>query len=231
MINDGIEARGLSFNRDHIDIYVAAWGPEDDGRTVDGPGPLARKAFEDGVTRGRGGKGSIYVWASGTGGSFHDNCNCDGYTNSIYTISISGATDNGSVPWFAEPCSSTLAATYSSGARYNEAKIYTTELFGGCTTEHGGTSTAAPLAAGMCALALEANPSLTWRDLQHIIVRSSRSEHLHVNDTQVNGMGKNVSQWFGFGLTDAGAMVKLAKNWTKVTEQRTCKTTLHIEEM
>ena len=23
---------------DHIDIYSASWGPEDDGKTVDGPG-------------------------------------------------------------------------------------------------------------------------------------------------------------------------------------------------
>ena len=33
----------------HIDIYSASWGPEDDGKTVDGPGPLAKKAFIDGV--------------------------------------------------------------------------------------------------------------------------------------------------------------------------------------
>ena len=32
----------------HIDIYSASWGPEDDGKTVDGPGPLAKKAFING---------------------------------------------------------------------------------------------------------------------------------------------------------------------------------------
>lgn len=30
----------------------------------------------------------------------HDNCNCDGYTNSIWTLSISSATENGYVPWY-----------------------------------------------------------------------------------------------------------------------------------
>ena len=45
--------------------------------------------------KGRKGLGSIYVWASGNGGKDDDNCNCDGYTNSIYTISISSATQNG----------------------------------------------------------------------------------------------------------------------------------------
>ena len=36
--------------RSHIDIYSASWGPEDDGKTVDGPGPLAKKAFINGVS-------------------------------------------------------------------------------------------------------------------------------------------------------------------------------------
>ena len=27
------------------DIYSASWGPDDDGRTVDGPGPLTRRAL------------------------------------------------------------------------------------------------------------------------------------------------------------------------------------------
>lgn len=66
--------------------------------------------------QGRSGKGSIFVWASGNGGRDHDNCNCDGYTNSIWTLSISSATENGLVPWYSEACSSTLATTYSSGS-------------------------------------------------------------------------------------------------------------------
>lgn len=65
--------------------------------------------------QGRRGLGSIFVWASGNGGSLGDNCNCDGYTNSIYTLSISSASENGYVPWYSEACSSTLATTYSSG--------------------------------------------------------------------------------------------------------------------
>src|SRR6218665_2364184 len=66
--------------------------------------------------QGREGLGSIFVWASGNGGRDGDSCNCDGYTNSIYTLSISSATENGQVPWYSEACSSTLATTYSSGS-------------------------------------------------------------------------------------------------------------------
>lgn len=73
-------------------------------------------------SQGRGGLGSIFVWASGNGGREHDSCNCDGYTNSIYTLSISSTTQFGNVPWYSEACSSTLATTYSSGNQ-NEKQI------------------------------------------------------------------------------------------------------------
>ena len=43
----------------------------------------------------------------------------------------------------------------------------------GCTSSHTGTSAAAPLAAGMIALMLQAKPCLTWRDIQHIIVHTA----------------------------------------------------------
>ncbi len=50
-VNDAVEARALSLNPDHIDIYSASWGPEDDGKTVDGPGPLAKRAFINGIMK------------------------------------------------------------------------------------------------------------------------------------------------------------------------------------
>lgn len=74
-VNDAVEAKALGLNPDHIDIYSASWGPEDDGSTVDGPGPLARRAFIFGVTSGRQGKGSIFIWASGNGGRVRCNEN------------------------------------------------------------------------------------------------------------------------------------------------------------
>ena len=48
-VYDAVEAESLSYNRGHIDIYSASWGPDDDGRVVDGPGVKAKKAFIDGV--------------------------------------------------------------------------------------------------------------------------------------------------------------------------------------
>lgn len=144
-VTDAVEARSLGLNPNHVHIYSASWGPEDDGKTVDGPARLAEEAFFRGVSQvsrraglavgchgwglphclflqGRAGLGSIFVWASGNGGREHDSCNCDGYTNSIYTLSISSTTQYGNVPWYSEACSSTLATTYSSGNQ-NEKQI------------------------------------------------------------------------------------------------------------
>lgn len=56
---------------------------------------------------------------------------------------------------------------------------------------YAGTSASAPLAAGVCALGLEANPDLTWRDMQHLVVMSSRYEPLRQEDGWfVNGVGR-----------------------------------------
>ncbi|MGH0192298.1 UNVERIFIED_CONTAM: hypothetical protein FKN15_007634 [Acipenser sinensis] len=154
-VTDIVEARSLSLNPQHIHIYSASWGPEDNGKTVDGPGRLAREAFLRGITYGRGGLGSIFLWASGNGGFRYDNCNCDGYTNSMYTLSVGSATQRGTAPWYSEACSSILTTTYSSGSQHDR-KIITTDIQWRCTDQHTGTSASAPLAAGIVALALEA---------------------------------------------------------------------------
>ncbi|XP_063696789.1 furin-like protease 1 isoform X2 [Culicoides brevitarsis] len=221
-VTDAVEARSLSLNPQHIDIYSASWGPDDDGKTVDGPGEMATRAFIEGVTKGRNGKGSIFIWASGNGGREHDNCNCDGYTNSIWTLSISSATEEGSVPWYSEMCSSTLATTYSSGGQ-GEKQVVTTDLHHSCTASHTGTSASAPLAAGIAALVLEANSNLTWRDLQHIVVRTAKPGNLKDPTWSKNGVGRRVSHSFGYGLMDAVAMVRLARTWKTVPDQQRCE--------
>ncbi|XP_069043637.1 neuroendocrine convertase 1 [Lepisosteus oculatus] len=224
IVTDAIEASSIGFNPEHVDIYSASWGPNDDGKTVEGPGRLAQKAFEYGIQKGRGGKGSIFVWASGNGGRQGDNCDCDGYTDSIYTISISSASQQGLSPWYAEKCSSTLATAYSSGD-YTDQRITSADLHNQCTETHTGTSASAPLAAGIFALALEANPDLTWRDLQHLVVWTSEYDPLANNPGwKKNGAGLMVNSRFGFGLLNAKALVDLAdpQVWTHVPEKKQC---------
>lgn len=100
-----------------------------------------------------------------------------------------------------------------------------------CTVEHTGTSASAPLAAGICALALEANPNLTWRDMQYLVVMSSNAAPLEKETGWItNGVKRKFSHKFGYGLMDAGAMVSLAEQWTPVPAQHICKSQEMNEE-
>ncbi|KAF3842016.1 hypothetical protein F7725_023967, partial [Dissostichus mawsoni] len=223
-MTDIIEASSISHMPQVIDIYSASWGPTDDGKTVDGPRELTLQAMADGVNKGRGGKGSIYVWASGDGGSY-DDCNCDGYASSMWTISINSAINDGRTALYDESCSSTLASTFSNGRKRNpEAGVATTDLYGNCTLRHSGTSAAAPEAAGVFALAIEANPDLTWRDMQHLSVLTSKRNQLHdeVHQWRRNGVGLEFNHLFGYGVLDAGGMVKMSKEWKTVPERFHC---------
>ncbi|XP_039291345.1 furin-like protease 2 [Nilaparvata lugens] len=76
----------------------------------------------------------------------------------------------------------------------------------------------------MCALALEANPDLTWRDMQFIVVLTSKAAPLEKENGWItNGIKRKVSHKFGYGLMDGEAMVSLAEQWSPVPPQHICK--------
>ncbi|XP_018543126.1 proprotein convertase subtilisin/kexin type 7 isoform X1 [Lates calcarifer] len=217
-LTDSLEA--IAFNKHYQvnDIYSCSWGPDDDGRTVDGPHPLGKAALQHGVIAGRRGFGSIFVVASGNGGQFDDNCNYDGYANSIYTITIGAVDENGRMPFYAEECAAMLAVTFSSGGsklRNIVTSDWSLQHGTGCTEYHTGTSAAAPLAAGMVALMLQVRPCLSWRDVQHIITFTA-TKCDNSADWRVNGAGFHHSHQHGFGLLNAWRLVNAAKVWESV---------------
>ncbi|XP_052829695.1 neuroendocrine convertase 2 [Octopus bimaculoides] len=225
-MTDMIEANAMGYKPNEIDIYSASWGPTDDGMTVDGPRNLTMRAIVEGVNKGRNGKGSIYVWASGDGGP-NDDCNCDGYAASMWTISINSATNDGQTAAYDESCSSTLASTFSNGKGMTlDAGVTTTDLYDKCTTTHSGTSAAAPEAAGVFALALEANYDLTWRDMQHLSVLTSKRRQLYDASSHhhwtTNGAGLQFNHLFGYGVLDASDIVDMAQSWKPLPERLHC---------
>ncbi|VDI58110.1 Hypothetical predicted protein [Mytilus galloprovincialis] len=170
-ITDSEEAQGLSHYLSNVDIYSNSWGATD-GTGFTGPGSVTKAALLDGVTNGRNGKGAIYIWAAGNGQT-NDNCNGDGYVNSIYTVAISSA-QIGQNAWYSEVCAPALAVAY--GGSEDDRYLTTTTTGSECKSAIQGTSYSAPLVSGIVALTLEANSDLTWRDIQHLIVfTSSRS--------------------------------------------------------
>jgi kexin len=114
-LTDADEAIALNYEYQKNHIFSCSWGPPDNGQTMEAPNGILAEAFQNGIKKGRDGKGSIYVFATGNGALSGDNCNFDGYTNSIYTITV-GAIDHANEhPPYSESCSAQLVVTYSSG--------------------------------------------------------------------------------------------------------------------
>lgn len=217
---DAQEASALGHQGDSIHISSNSWGPSDDGRTLAGPGPLTQSAIETAI-QGRAGKGRIFTWAAGNGLANQDNCNFDGYANSRFVIAVGALADNAQQAFYSEPCSAMFVTAPSNGGSRG---ITTTDLVGSpgynptdYTSSFGGTSSATPLVSGVVALMLAQNPSLTWRDVKHILAESS----FRINSTDPGWTTGALphSEKFGFGLVDAQAAVNLAATWTNVAAE------------
>ena len=66
--------------------------------------------------QGRGGKGTIFVWATGNGGANDDMCGADGYVGDIHTLSIGCISDHGLSTYFTETCAATMAVIFTGGS-------------------------------------------------------------------------------------------------------------------
>lgn len=216
-IDDADEAAAVNYAYDHNDIYSCSWGPPDDGQTMDAPGILIKRAMVTGVQQGRQGKGSIFVFAAGNGAASDDNCNFDGYTNSIYSITVGAIDRENKRTSYSESCSAQLVVAYSSGS--GDA-IHTTDVGADkCYSLHGGTSAAGPLGAGTVALALSVRPDLTWRDVQYLMVETAVPVHEDDGSWQDTKNGRKFSHDWAFGKIDAYALVEKAKTWDLVKPQ------------
>lgn len=238
--SDALEAQALTYHfngasaADTVHIYSNSWGPSDDGATLEAPGAAVKAAFANATTNGRGGKGSIYVWAAGNGGENEaDNSNFDGYANSRYVIAVAASTNTGTRSYYSERGSNVFVNAPSSGTAASSG-IYTTDRTGTAgynttgtadgdpfadtnyTSTFGGTSSAAPVVSGVVALMLEANPNLGWRDVKHILARTSTKIDPANGSWKTNAAGFSHSEIYGFGRVNAAAAATMAATWTNV---------------
>jgi subtilisin-like proprotein convertase family protein len=226
---DAQEAAALSYHRNAISIYSNSWGPDDNGQTLQGPGPQTLAAFAQSVTQGRGGLGNVYVWASGNGLENGDNVNYDGYANSRYVIAATALNNLGKQAYYAEPGAPIFVSAFGGD---DTPAITTTDLVGsqGDNTSSGtagnylsyfgGTSASAPEVSGVVALMLQANPNLTWRDVKHILADTAIKNDPTDPGWVLNGAGHWVNHKYGFGQVDAAAAVRAAIGWTNVAPEQ-----------
>ena len=245
-VTDAEEAAAFAWRNDLIHIKSNAWGPADDGATFGLPGPLAEAAMGDAVTNGRSGRGTIFIWAGGDGLATGDNANFDGYANSIFGIAVGAVNDLGKQASYSEPGANLLlcAPSDSTGRQgvlttdrtgipgYNNGTLpgnFTTGDYNAGT--FGGTSAACSLAAGATALLLQSNPTLGWRDVKEILLRSATKNDATDADWVNNGAGYHFNHKYGAGLLNAQAAIALATGWTNLpamTSQRKAQTGLTV---
>lgn len=196
------EAQGLTFKNDQIHIYSCSWGPQDSGEDMVGPGRVTTNALTEAFLH----QNSIFIWAGGNGKGANDNSNYDGYANHFATFAIGAINYDGKQSYYSENGANLLAVTPSSGS-YRKG-ITTIDLLGQngyspgeCTSTFGGTSSSAPLAAGIVAIMLEKKPTLKNRDVMHIIAK--HASKVDITDpewkTLVNPVYSH-SHRYGFGM-------------------------------
>jgi kexin len=224
---DAIEAEAETRACDRISVYNNSWGPKDDGQRLAGPGPLAAAAVAQGIAEGRGGKGVLYLWAGGNGRTFSDNSNYDGYANWRYTIAVGASTSAGEQSYYSESGANLCVNAPSDGGA--DPGVTTADRTGSLgynsgtqrrdfsdpdfTDTFGGTSSATPAVSGVCALLLQANPDLGWRDVKTILMTTAEKNDPEDPDWAVNGAGHPVNHKYGFGRVDAAAAVIAAAAW------------------
>jgi subtilisin family serine protease/subtilisin-like proprotein convertase family protein len=226
-------SQALTHRMDEIDVYNNSYGPV--STTYFGQDPLVVSALEAGATQGRGGLGANYIFSAGNDRLANANTNYTDFTNSIYTLAIGAVDHRGEIATYSTPGASLFAVTSSQGD-FGEPGILTTDITGSAgyngpgigdagqddfsdfdyTSTFNGTSASAPLASGIVALMLQANPGLSYRDIQHIIARTARKIDPGSAGWRTNGDGFHVHHDYGFGAIDAAAAVKMAEVWARV---------------
>lgn len=216
---DDVTARALSYTIDAADpaaqvhIFNNSYGPDDDGQTLEGPGPLTLEALDAGTRLGRNGRGAIYIWAAGNGRAALDDANYDGFASDIHVITVGSTDGAGAIAPYSEGGASVMLNAPSG---YDGNGIASTKVFDQYQLDVQGTSVSAPQVAGIVAMMLEANPALGWRDVQHMLINSAQWNAPADPSWITNTAGWHYSRDFGFGRADALAAVTLAETWTNV---------------
>lgn len=213
------------------DVISCSWGPID-GNWKDPEDPVhnqvtplpdsTRLAIDYALSNGREGKGCSIAWAAGNGNESVDN---DGYASYAGVIAIAACndmgaraaySDHGDAIWCCFPSSNGpgepaltpgIWTTDRPGAAgYNPGNEERGDSAGEYTNSFGGTSSAAPGAAGVVALMLGLNPQLTYEEVRELLKESC--EQIEANEGEYDEEGHSLN--FGYGRVNALAAVEAA---------------------
>jgi subtilisin family serine protease len=160
------------------------------------------------------------IWVSAPGGEYgiSDQWVCDGGScPSQYYDPAMVTTDRSS-------CDAGYARLGATGSEFDVGQLGNPAC--NYTNTFNGTSAATPVAAGVVALVLEANPSLTWRDVKNVLASTARQvdpaaaavttalpdgRYTVEPGWVTNAAGYRFHDWYGFGAVDADSAVEMAR--------------------
>lgn len=197
-------------------------------------------AIQAAETEGRDGRGTVIVRSAGNnrakdaGGNFGvGDANLDQYANDPRQIAVAAVLPSGWAASYSNPGACVRVAAPSGDAVHGingltttdptgtkgqnvfvdpanpDAADYVTGLDG-----FSGTSASSPQVAGLAALALAVNPSLSARDLGLILSLSARHPHRLDPEMVTNSAGFVLTHSLGFGVPNAGLVMELSRRWS-----------------
>lgn len=185
-------------------IISNSWGPATgDPLYVDNPvglpplSSVVKDAFDYAESTGRGGLGTVILFASGNSNDIIDHE--AGYVNNLAV----GAVDNlGLKSYYSSHGPELDLAAPSNGGL---AGITTTASLAKFDDNFGGTSSACPYAAGVVGLVMSANKTLTAAEVRDIVTSTAKQI-----DPIFGGWTGDTSEAYGHGLVNAYAAVQMA---------------------
>jgi proprotein convertase subtilisin/kexin type 2 len=232
------------------DISNGSFGPADNGMLHPSTA-LYKAAIEDGITNRRDGKGIVYFRAGGNGRLADpltsDYSNYDAEVSHHGVNAIAALDDNGKQASYSESGSNILISTHAgefcdtntqttvdvtgtaganNAGKTNVGTVAAPDIVDNYVDDSytkcfNGTSGATPVAAGVAALVLQANPNLTRRDVRLLLARTARKNDPNDGGWAVNGASMPINHKYGFGAIDAAAAVAAVSSWTLLSAQKT----------
>lgn len=195
-VDDEVIAEAINWAYPRADILSCSW-------TYGVQEELIDNAINKACTLGRNGKGCVVVFGSGnTSNPLYRYIQYPGYLANVVTV---GAVDNNDVVRVYSCRGDSLDLVAPCGNVEGQGDMVTTDISGayGYTTTNycntfGGTSAACAEVAGVAALMLSINPTLTQHRVRDILRETATS-------------ATNWTAAYGYGRVDAGAAVNKAK--------------------
>ncbi len=217
----------FQYRNDAVHVQNHSWGSSTieqlDAAVIEG------KAIERAIETGRDGKGVLMIRVAGNNREEDWSASDDGYANDPRVVTVGAVGPDGRVAPFSNAGACVLCVGLIANTA-GEHPVYSTDRMGALgwnrnfsaadpevgsyhAITRGGNSFTAPQIAGVAALILGANPNLTYRDVQQVLIHASRHYDFADPFLRPNAAGYWFSTNTGYGVPDAGAAVRLAKRW------------------